>query len=44
MPSALGRWGLGVVTLLNVRKGTKKSFSVQVGRKQGAGRELTAVN
>ncbi len=37
-------WGVGVMTLLNVRKGTKKYFSVQVGRYQGVGRELTPIN
>ncbi len=37
-------WGAEIGTLYNVGKGTKKYFSVQVGRYQGASRELTPVN
>ena len=44
MPATLGRWGVGVRALLHGRKGTKKYFSVQVGRYQGVSRELTPIN
>lgn len=44
MPATLGRWGVGVRALFNVGKGTKKYFSVQVGRYQGVSRELAPVN
>ena len=39
-----GLWGVGVKTLFNVGKGTKKYFSVQEGSKQGVSREQTPVN
>ena len=44
----LGRypWPLGSQkqTFFNERKGTKKYFSHQIGRKQGVGRELVGIN
>ncbi len=39
-----GLWGVGVKTLFNVGKVTKKYFSVQIGRYQGVGRELVGIN
>lgn len=44
MPSPLGLWGTEIGTLRNVRKGTKKYFSVQIGRQLGVSREQTPVN
>lgn len=44
MPSALGPWGCGVWSLLNVGKGTKNNFSHQTGRYQGLTWDLTGFN
>lgn len=42
--STLGPWGFIARTHFNVGKGTKKYFSVQIGRKLGVGRELVGFN
>ena len=43
MAATLGRWGGEIGTLYNVGKGTKKYFSVQIGRELGVGRELPRI-
>lgn len=44
MAATLGRRGWCNRALFNVGKGTKKYFSVQIGRKLGVGRERVGFN
>ena len=44
VPSPLGLWGVGIWRFLNVRKGTKKNFSVQTGSQLGVSRERIGIN
>lgn len=44
MAASLGRWGFRAMVHFNVRKGTKKNFSEQVGSGWGHQPHLVGIN